>query len=325
MSYSYHDLPLFTLSNFVNDKNKEVHYRHLSGKISDTELKKIRPFHQGSFQLSGTNHFMPDFIVSEEAQQHLLYPQGFLIMDADSTYFTDRQNLESYEISFTLEGEGFLEYRGIRYQIKKGEGYFIDCREHHLYGTASDKWVRTIFHINGRLAETLFLKYAADGSVKFSSNSCPNFEMLQLQVLKTAQKIMPCREYRVSCLIDLLLTELLSTKNAVSTPASMQNAIEAVIHHLGNHYNQDITLAALSHDFGINRTQLCREFKNYTGFSVKQYILTLRINHAKLLLKNSSCRVEEISELIGFHDTAHFIQIFKKMIGITPHQFRNQL
>lgn len=325
MSYSYHDLPLITLSDFVNDKNKEVHYRHLSDKLTETELKKIRPFHQGSFQLSGANHFMPDFIVSEEARQHLLYPQGFLIMEAGSSYFTDRQNLESYEISFTLNGEGFLEYRGIRYQMKKGEGYFINCREHHLYGTASGKWTRTIFHLNGALADILFSRYASDGDVKFSLHSCPNFEMLQLQVLKTAQKIIPCREYRVSCLIDLLLTELLSTKNTASLPASMQSAITAVIQHLENCYNQDITLASLSHDFGIGRTQLCREFKNYTGFSVKQYILTLRINHAKLLLKNSTYRVEEISELTGFHDTAHFIQIFKKMTGSTPHQFRSQL
>ncbi|WP_050640791.1 MULTISPECIES: AraC family transcriptional regulator [Clostridia] len=325
MPYNYHGLSLFTLSDIVDDKKIEAHYKCLSGKMPEVELKKIRPFHQGAFQLSGTNHFMPDFIVSEEAKQTLSYPQGFLIMEADSSYYTDRKNLDSYEISFTLEGKGFLEYRGMKYQLEKGEGYFISCKEHHLYGTATEKWSRTIFHLNGSLVETLFSKYSSDRNVKFTLNSFPNFEMLQLQVLKASQKIMPYREYRVSCLIDLLLTELLTANNATAFPASTQNVIAAIIQHLRDYYNQDITLTDLAHDFGINRTNLCKEFKNYTGFSIKQYVLTLRINHAKLFLRNSNYRVEEISELIGFHDTAHFIQIFKKMIGLTPHQFRNQI
>lgn len=322
MAYNYHSLPLLTIHDFVNNKNITKHYSKFSHDYGENELSKIRSFHKGNFQLSGTNHFMPDFIVSDDAKKKLNYPQGFLIMEADSAYYTDRSNLDSYEIRFTLDGEGFLEYRGEKYELKKGEGFFIDCKEQHLYGTSGKSWTSTIFHVNGPIIETIFHKFSADNHVKFSASNCPNFEMLLVQVLKASQKVMPYREYRISCLLDLLLTELLTTKGGALTLDSGHDTMAKIINYLEEHYQEDITLEMLTHNFGINRTNLCREFKNYTGFSVKKYILTLRMNQAKLLLQNSSYRVEEISEIVGFHDTAHFIQIFKKMVGVTPHQFR---
>lgn len=322
MAYNYHNLPLLTVHDFVNSKNISNHYRKVSIEYSESELSKIRSFHKGNFQLSGTNHFMPDFIVSDDAKKSLNYPQGFLIMEADSSYYTDRSNLDSYEISFTLEGEGILDYRGERYKLEKGDGYFISCKERHLYKTSGKNWTRSIFHINGPIVETIFDRFSADNNVTFSLSTCPNFEMLQIQVLKTSQKIMPYREYKISCLLDLLLTELLTTKGGSLLLDSEHDTIATIITYLEEHYPENITLEMLTHDFGINRTNLCREFKNYTGFSIKKYILTLRINQAKLLLQNTNYRVEEISEIVGFHDAAHFIQIFKKMVGITPHQFR---
>lgn len=322
MAYYYHELSLFTISDFVNDKNKNKHYKKLSGSLSESQLSRLQSFHQGSFQLSGKNHFMPDFIVSDEAKKFLNYPQGFLIMEADAAYYTNRSDLDSYEIRFTLDGVGFLEYRGEKYEIKKGEGFFIDCKEKHLYGTSGNNWISTIFHINGPLVEKIFMRFSADNNVKFSASTCPNFEMLQVQALKASQKVMPYREYRISCLLDLLLTELLTTKGGALLPDSGKDIMAKIIYYLEESYQEDITLEMLTHKFGINRTNLCREFKNYTGFSVKKYILTLRMNQAKLLLQNSNYHVEEISEIVGFHDTAHFIQIFKKMVGVTPHQFR---
>lgn len=322
MAYSYHGLPLHTVFDIINNKNKAKHYKKLSNSFNENQISKLQTFHQGNFQLSGTNHFMPDFIISDDAKKTLNYPQGFLIMEADSAYYTDRSNLDSYEIRFTLNGKGFLEYRGEKYELKEGEGFFIDCKEKHRYGTLEDQWTSTIFHVNGPLVETLFAKYSSDNNVKFSILTCPNFEMLQIQVLKASQKIMPYREYKLSCLLDLLLTELLTTKGGALLLDSGKDTIASIINYLEEHYQDDITLEMLTHDFGINRTNLCREFKNYTGFSIKKYILTLRMNQAKKLLQNSNYRVEEISEIVGFHDTAHFIQIFKKMVGVTPHQFR---
>ncbi|CUX23180.1 AraC-like ligand binding domain protein [Clostridium sp. C105KSO15] len=95
----------------------------------------LTPFRKGHFQINGVEHYHPAFLVSEDAKQNLIYPQGFLIMDARKDYYTDRSYLDSFELRYTLEGEGFLEYNGRKYTLRPGEGYWIDCKKPHYYGT----------------------------------------------------------------------------------------------------------------------------------------------------------------------------------------------
>lgn len=322
MAINYQELTFYTVSNFFNNENKNRHYERLLHTFDQNQVSLLRKFHIGTFHLSGTNHFMPEFLITEEAKSALNYPQGFLIMEADESYYTDRADLESYELRFTLSGEGTLQYHGQKYSLKKGDGYFINCRDPHLYYTTGTQWTSTIFHINGPAVSAIFNKYAADGNVKFTASSCPNFEMLQFQVLKTSQELIPYREYKISCLIDILLTELLTSKSEGPRMAARRGILPQVINYMEMHYSEEITLEQLTHTFGINRTKLCEEFKKYTGFTVKNYLLTLRINHAKRLLQSTPDSVEIISEEVGFHDTAHFIHLFKKKIGTTPLQFR---
>ncbi|MDR2730261.1 MAG: AraC family transcriptional regulator [Treponema sp.] len=322
MAIDYYSLPLFKSTYNLNDKNKSLNSKRLLLIFDENAVNQIQKFHTGNFQLSGSSHFMPDFMISEDAKKFLNYPQGFLIMNAKEEYFTDRSDLNSYELRFTLEGEGYLEYRGQKYLLKPGEGFFIDCRERHKYGTSSVKWNSTIFHLNGPMVETLFNCYAADSRVKFSAETCPYFEMLQYQILTTSIKTIPYREYKISCLIDILLTEMLTTKADGFRLGVEYEIIPKVLCYIEEHYAEDITLNLLTCSFGISRANLCREFKKYTGFTVKNYLQTLRINNAKFLLRHSACRIAEISEKVGFHDTTHFIQIFKKHTGVTPCQYR---
>lgn len=322
MTANYKELALQTISDAFHTQNRERYYEHLMHSFNSEQISALSKFHKGEFRLSGTNHYLPQFIISEEAQKKLCYPQGFLIMEATEDYFTNRAHLASFEISFTLDGEGMLQYRGKKYTLKKGEGYWIDCREQHFYKTNGENWTRTIFHINGNLVKTIFDQFAADGNVKFSVNTCPNFEMLQFQALKASQKIMPYYEYKLSCLLQILLTELLTSKAEGFRLDAEGELMPKIISYLQEHFKEDITIDTLIHQFGINRTTLCEEFKNYTGFTIKKYLLALRLNQAKLLLRGSSLSVETIAEEIGFHDTAHFVQMFKKSVGLTPLQYR---
>ena len=325
MPVQYDKLPFFTIYNHLSDHTKNIHYEKMLNTFDSHQVSLFREFHIGHFQLSGVNHFMPEFLISSETKKMLNYPQAFLIMEANHNYYTDRSHLDSFEIRFTLSGEGSLTYRNRKYQLKAGEGYWIDCREPHYYQTEGDSWTSTIFHLNGSLARTIFAQYASDGNVKFTSESCPNFEMLQFQILKATQKVMPYYEYHLSCLIDILLTELLSSKALHDKQPVSNSSMQDLIYYLQEHYMDDITIEDLMHRFGFSRTNLCREFKNYTGFTIKKYILELRMNQAKRLLHSSEKCVEEIAAQVGFHDTAHFVQMFKKATHSTPLQYRKML
>ncbi|HBD00894.1 MAG TPA: hypothetical protein DC053_18500 [Lachnoclostridium sp.] len=325
MAYNYYNIPFISINTMTNEKTKEKHQPRLSEQLGADNVALLTPFRKGHFQINGIEHYHPAFLVSEDAKENLIYPQGFLIMDARKGYFTDRSYLDSFELRYTLEGEGFLEYNGRKYTLRPGEGYWIDCKKWHYYGTTDTKWTSTIFHINGSLTQCIYNQFASNNYVKFSRQNCPNFEMLQMQVLKAASKHIPFGEYQISCYLNILLTELLTSQTNESHAATKTDTIANIIAYVRDNYTDDITIEHLMHQFGISRTLLCKNFKTYTGFSIKQYIITLRINHAKFLLTNTDYSVEQISELVGFHNTTHFIKHFQSKIGLTPLQFKKTI
>lgn len=78
-------------------------------------------------------------------------------------------------------------------------------------------------------------------------------------------------------------------------------------------------LAAL---LGINVRRLCRAFRNTVGMSPHQYIMSVRVEHARDLLRQSRLDVEEIAELSGFADRTHMNKCFRKIVGQTPSEAR---
>lgn len=54
-------------------------------------------------------------------------------------YYTERANLRSFQIIYSLDGEGHLDYRGMSFKVKAGEIFIINCMEHHIYYTPRGK------------------------------------------------------------------------------------------------------------------------------------------------------------------------------------------
>ena len=68
-----------------------------------------------------------------------------------------------------------------------------------------------------------------------------------------------------------------------------------------------------------------RNFREYTGSTPTQYILSLRISNAQSLLENTSCNITEIAEIVGYDNPLYFSRLFKKQSGMSPSAFRRQL
>ena len=127
-------------------------------------------------------------------------------------------------------------------------------------------------------------------------------------------------EYEISATFYLLLTNLLIVRSKSRSTTS--DIVEKIVSYMQANYMKNLSLDDLSHHFGLSRTHMSRCFKEYTGFAPHKYITRLRIYNAKYLLKASELSIEEISHQTGFSDSVYFIQVFKKMEGITPSKFR---
>lgn len=87
-------------------------------------------------------------------------------------------------------------------------------------------------------------------------------------------------------------------------------------YYIGKHYAEDISLTSLCQTFYMSNSYICNTFKKYTHTTITDFILHVRISHAKKFLKNNDTTL--VSELTGFHNYSYFCRTFKKLTGITP-------
>ena len=98
--------------------------------------------------------------------------------------------------------------------------------------------------------------------------------------------------------------------------------IDQVQNYLTNHLNEKITLSDLADIFCINYTSLSNIYSSATGQTIIEYLTFLKISKAKELLINTDKKIYTISEELGYSDTKYFIKRFRKIVGITPKEFR---
>ncbi|NSW90033.1 MAG: response regulator transcription factor [Firmicutes bacterium] len=92
--------------------------------------------------------------------------------------------------------------------------------------------------------------------------------------------------------------------------------------HINENYHNNLTLDKLSRDFFINPSYLSKIFKDETGENLSDYILGVRMKNAERLLKTSNAKIQEVSKQVGYEDYRYFCTVFKKVMGVTPLQYR---
>lgn len=105
---------------------------------------------------------------------------------------------------------------------------------------------------------------------------------------------------------------------------NVKNTIFDIETFIQDNYYKEITLQELADRFYISREYISRKFKKVFEENISDYITKIRIEKAKLLLKNPSTKVTEISSAIGYHDDKYFRKLFKKITGVTPSQYRKE-
>lgn len=96
--------------------------------------------------------------------------------------------------------------------------------------------------------------------------------------------------------------------------------------YLADHYEDaDLSLSQVAEYVGLNEKYFSNRFTKETGETFSAYLTALRMQKAKELLKTTSFKVYEISELAGYRSVEHFNRVFKKMTGTTPAQYRKTM
>ena len=102
-------------------------------------------------------------------------------------------------------------------------------------------------------------------------------------------------------------------------------SIVHVIQYIDDNFSHTIKLAELSRLANMSATKLKNLFRQFTGCTVTEYILSKKADYASHLLADSDLSIEELAKKVGFDTVAGFSTSFKKQTGIPPSEYRRQI
>ncbi len=107
--------------------------------------------------------------------------------------------------------------------------------------------------------------------------------------------------------------------------AEKENKVSTVIGeamtYIDDHYNKDLRLKDVAEAVAISPQYFSKIFKKELGVNFIDYLTKVRIEHAKVMLKEKSLSIKEICYQIGYNDPNYFSRLFKKVEGVSPTEY----
>lgn len=141
-------------------------------------------------------------------------------------------------------------------------------------------------------------------------------------------KVIGKKQYDAMITMMKLFAEYLSVLS--NQIAVRQNNAEPVFivkakQFISEHYSEPLSLEQVAKAVNTSSFYFCKMFKRITGLNFTEYVSRVRIERAKNLLLNPNLRISEIAFEVGFQSLTHFNRVFRKMVGLSPTDYRGKL
>jgi two-component system response regulator YesN len=114
--------------------------------------------------------------------------------------------------------------------------------------------------------------------------------------------------------------ELVDIRRETRNQGSVIKAVKAYIE--ANYTDPNLSLDHLQDKFGLNGKYLSRLFKEEYGLKFVDFLIDLRMQEARRLLLESHLSVQDITERLGYSSPISFARTFRKVVGMSPVDFR---
>jgi AraC family transcriptional regulator len=98
--------------------------------------------------------------------------------------------------------------------------------------------------------------------------------------------------------------------------------LRAVVAYIEDHLDASPTLEQLAAVARLSPSHFARQFKAATGLPPHQYVIARRVERSKQFLEGGDLSLAEVAARAGFSDQSQFSHHFKRVVGVTPGQFR---
>ena len=245
------------------------------------------------------------------------------------------------ELNLVCGGEGIYIIGDTTYKLKPGEVYIMNSNEHHhAFSDGSLDLLVVVFDPvfiwNNNAFDYEYLKPFFERKIYFfnkleSENETSNEIGM---VLREIEKEYWDKKEGYKLVIKALMLKILSLLyRYMKTCGQMDSGgiykekkeigrLRGGIDYINNNYRSDLKLREAAAKAFMNLPYFSACFKKTMKMTVTNYITILRVNHAARLLKETTIPVTEVCFESGFKTIAYFDRVFKKLMGVSPREYR---
>ena len=118
----------------------------------------------------------------------------------------------------------------------------------------------------------------------------------------------------------------LSEERLLVSHQEKQKFVNEIKLYIENHYDEELTLDHIAHEFYTNSTTLSRSFKQFAGDTPINYLINYRLEKARNLIQvNPTLSIKDIAQSVGYEDSLYFSKLFKKQFGVSPSFFAENI
>jgi len=220
---------------------------------------------------------------------------------------------------YILEGEGEVIVDGKRYTAKAGDVYILREGEPHIYcSKASNPWKKLWINYSSSYMLSFLDAYGIKSGVY---HNCENTRALFEKAYECASSGDSYTDIGygvVECLHEIIHTVAKQSNIASDEARDIKETLNRAVY-------ERVGLDELAERIHMSKSNIIRVFKKKYGVTPYEYILSLKISNAKILLKDTNMTVKEIAEILCFSDERHFSTQFLKRVGVRPRQYRQNL
>jgi len=254
-----------------------------------------------------------------------LYPLSFGKYISANNHYTRRTNHTDNLIIFCFDGVGQFSTSTCQGMIKKGDILFLPKGIEHQYKSSKkDPWSIYWVHIEGHLFEQFmdFIGTNRTNLILSVSNQIVFINEFE-QLLATRNKSYQLNSFILAANIIKKIFALFTVNCNVEPKQLKQDFnLSKVTGFMEENISQKINLQQIADSLKLSKFYFAKQFLQHTGVSPIRYFLELKIKHACKLLDESNISVKDVALKIGYDDPYYFSRLFKKIMGLSPTQYR---
>ncbi|MEK4063431.1 MULTISPECIES: AraC family transcriptional regulator [unclassified Paenibacillus] len=241
--------------------------------------------------------------------------------------------LQDYELIVMTEGVLYLAGDQQHFVVSKGEylllppstkqyGYKAsECSFYWLHFKSPDGISITDISTHPRNREDNKLLLPQYGTLKSLEKIIVMMKQLQDSVRGYNQKTL--NNYMSTVILCELYNQVFHSEHNPAKKNKQEQLYNDIVDYIKWSRSEHIKVSQIATYFGYNEKYLSHLFTRISGISLKQYILQQKMELAKFLLSDTNQNVSEVSQQLGYKDCHNFMKSFKKIVGLTPTDFRN--